>query len=56
MFGSIDANRGDYQNGWDTDQFPNSVDELSLAMYEIVQAAGFRPVESTLTPSSAARA
>ena len=31
MFGSIDANRGDYQNGWDTDQFPNSVDELVAA-------------------------
>ena len=28
IFGSIDANRGDAQNGWDTDQFPNSVDEL----------------------------
>ena len=41
MFGSIDANRGDYQNGWDTDQFPNSVEELSLAMYEIVQGGGF---------------
>ena len=41
MFGSIDANRGDYQNGWDTDQFPNSVDELSLAVYEIVRAGGF---------------
>jgi len=41
MFGSIDANRGDYQNGWDTDQFPNSVDELSLAVYEIVKAGGF---------------
>jgi xylose isomerase len=41
MFGSIDANRGDYQNGWDTDQFPNSVDELSLAMYEILQGGGF---------------
>jgi xylose isomerase len=41
MFGSIDANRGDYQNGWDTDQFPNSVDEMSLAMYEIVQSGGF---------------
>jgi xylose isomerase len=41
LFGSIDANRGDYQNGWDTDQFPNSVDELSLAVYEIVQAGGF---------------
>ena len=32
IFGSIDANRGDPQNGWDTDQFPNSVDELALAM------------------------
>jgi xylose isomerase len=41
IFGSIDANRGDYQNGWDTDQFPNSVDELSLAMYEIVRSGGF---------------
>jgi xylose isomerase len=41
MFGSIDANRGDPQNGWDTDQFPNSVDELSLALYEILKAGGF---------------
>jgi xylose isomerase len=41
VLGSIDANRGDYQNGWDTDQFPNSVDELSLAVYEIVRAGGF---------------
>jgi xylose isomerase len=41
MFGSIDANRGDYQNGWDTDQFPNSVDELSLALYEILRGGGF---------------
>ena len=41
VFGSIDANRGDYQNGWDTDQFPNSVDVLSLAVYEIVKAGGF---------------
>ena len=40
IFGSIDANRGDAQNGWDTDQFPNSVDELSLAVYEIVRAGG----------------
>ena len=36
IFGSIDVNRGDYQNGWDTDQFPNSVDELALALYEIL--------------------
>ena len=41
IFGSIDANRGDYQNGWDTDQFPNSVDELALALYEILRAGGF---------------
>jgi len=41
VLGSIDANRGDYQNGWDTDQFPNSVDELSLALYEIVRSGGF---------------
>ena len=41
IFGSIDANRGDYQNGWDTDQFPNSVDELALALYEILGAGGF---------------
>jgi xylose isomerase len=40
VLGSIDANRGDYQNGWDTDQFPNSVDELSLAMYEILRGGG----------------
>jgi xylose isomerase len=41
VFGSIDANRGDPQNGWDTDQFPNSVEEMSLAMYEILRAGGF---------------
>jgi xylose isomerase len=41
IFGSIDANRGDYQNGWDTDQFPNSVDELALALYEILRFGGF---------------
>jgi xylose isomerase len=41
IFGSIDANRGDPQNGWDTDQFPNSVDELSLVMYEILRGDGF---------------
>jgi xylose isomerase len=41
LFGSIDANRGDPQNGWDTDQFPNSVEEMSLAMYEIIRAGGF---------------
>jgi len=41
LFGSIDANRGDAQNGWDTDQFPNAVDELSLVMYEILKSGGF---------------
>ncbi len=41
IFGSVDANRGDYQNGWDTDQFPNSVDELAPAVYEILQGGGF---------------
>jgi xylose isomerase len=41
IFGSIDANRGDPQNGWDTDQFPNSVEELTLAMLEIIRAGGF---------------
>jgi xylose isomerase len=41
VFGSIDANRGDPQNGWDTDQFPNSVEELTLVMYEILRAGGF---------------
>jgi len=42
IFGSIDANRGDPQNGWDTDQFPNSVEEMTLATYEILKAGGFR--------------
>lgn len=41
IFGSIDANRGDHQNGWDTDQFPNSVEEMTLAMLEILRAGGF---------------
>ncbi len=41
IFGSVDANRGDYQNGWDTDQFPNSVEELSLAVFEILRGGGF---------------
>ncbi|MCW2405405.1 xylose isomerase [Sphingobium sp. B1D7B] len=41
IFGSIDANRGDHQNGWDTDQFPNSVEELTVAMIEVIRAGGF---------------
>jgi xylose isomerase len=40
-FGSIDANRGDPQNGWDTDQFPNSVEECTLALFEILASGGF---------------
>jgi xylose isomerase len=40
IFGSVDANRGDPQNGWDTDQFPNSVEELSLALFEILDGGG----------------
>jgi xylose isomerase len=41
LLGSIDANRGDPQNGWDTDQFPNSVEECTLALYEILAGGGF---------------
>jgi xylose isomerase len=41
MLGSIDANRGDYQNGWDTDQFPNNIGELTEAMLVILEAGGF---------------
>jgi xylose isomerase len=40
ILGSIDANRGDPQNGWDTDQFPNSVEDLVLPLYEILRAGG----------------
>lgn len=42
MLGSIDANRGDYQNGWDTDQFPNNIYELTEAMLIILEAGGFK--------------
>jgi xylose isomerase len=42
LLGSIDANRGDYQNGWDTDQFPIDVYELTEAMLVIVEAGGFK--------------
>ena len=40
MLGSIDANRGDYQNGWDTDQFPIDLYELVQAMLVIVRGGG----------------
>ena len=41
MLGSIDANRGDYQNGWDTDQFPIDNYELVQAMMQIIRNGGF---------------
>ncbi len=41
IFGSVDANRGDDRLGWDTDQFPNSVEQMSLAIYEILKGGGF---------------
>lgn len=42
MLGSIDANRGDYQNGWDTDQFPIDSYELTQAMLVILQGGGLQ--------------
>ncbi len=42
VLGSMDANRGDYQNGWDTDQFPNNINELTEAMLVILEAGGFK--------------
>ena len=42
VLGSIDANRGDYQNGWDTDQFPNNLYELTESMLVILEAGGFK--------------
>jgi xylose isomerase len=41
IFGSIDMNRNDYQSGWDTDQFPDSVPEMARAYYEILRGGGF---------------
>ncbi|MCL2008024.1 MAG: xylose isomerase [Treponema sp.] len=41
MFGSVDANRGDPRNGWDTDQFPISYYETAMAMYVILKMGGF---------------
>jgi xylose isomerase len=40
ILGSVDINRGDPQNGWDTDQFPNNAQDLSMAMLEILRAGG----------------
>jgi xylose isomerase len=42
MLGSMDANRGDYQNGWDTDQFPNNINELVEALLVVIEAGGFK--------------
>ncbi len=41
MLGSMDANRGDYQNGWDTDQFPVNLNELVESLLIILEAGGF---------------
>ena len=43
MLGSIDANRNDYQSGWDTDQFPNNAAELVPALYFILKSGGLSP-------------
>jgi len=42
MLGSIDANRGDYQNGWDTDQFPNNIEETARAVMVFLKAGGLQ--------------
>jgi len=42
LLGSIDANKGDYQNGWDTDEFPTNVYEITEAMMVILQTGGFK--------------
>ncbi len=42
LLGSIDANRGDYQNGWDTDQFPNNILEVTEAMLVFLKTGGLQ--------------
>jgi xylose isomerase len=42
LLGSIDANKGDYQNGWDTDEFPTNIYEITEAMMVIMKAGGFK--------------
>jgi xylose isomerase len=42
LLGSIDANKGDYQNGWDTDEFPTNIYEITEAMMVIMRAGGFK--------------
>lgn len=43
LLGSMDANRGDMQNGWDTDQFPNNINELTESMLIFIEAGGLNP-------------
>lgn len=50
MLGSIDANRGDYQNGWDTDQFPIDNYELTQAMMQIIRNGGWVMAVPTSMP------
>ncbi len=40
IFGSLDMNRGDEQLGWDTDQFPNNLQQVAVAMYEVLKGGG----------------
>lgn len=42
LLGSMDANRGDYQNGWDTDQFPNNINEITETMLILLEADGLK--------------
>ncbi len=42
MLGSIDANKGDYQNGWDTDEFPTNISETAVAMWTILKNGGLQ--------------
>ena len=57
MLGCIDANRGDPLLGWDTDQFPNSVEDLALPLFVILRGGRpHAPAASTSTPRCAARA
>jgi len=42
MLGSIDANKGDYQNGWDTDEFPTNINETAIAMWVILKSGGLQ--------------
>jgi xylose isomerase len=41
IFGSLDMNRGDEQLGWDTDQFPNNLPQMALALYHVLRSGGF---------------